>query len=106
MSYAAIDPAIYEVYQPNTPWHAGARGWWGAPVPGWGQNPNLLDTHRKAIQGLGCGSGGCCGGCKGVGEGPLVQVPQPQSSLERNWPWLVGAAGLLALGGGLLLRRR
>ena len=66
MSYADIPEDVYRVYQPDTPWHPGAPGWSTAPIPGWGQNPNLLDTHRKAIQGLGCGSGGCCGGCKGA----------------------------------------
>ena len=71
MSYAQIDRSVYEVYQPETPWHAGAKGWWSAPIPGWGQNPNLLDTHRKAIQGLGCG--GKCG-CKGVGA---YYAPEP-----------------------------
>lgn len=67
MSYAAIGPDVYRVYQPDTPWHPGAKGWYSAPVPGWGQNPNLLDRKRYAVQGLGCGGGcGCSVGQEGA----------------------------------------
>lgn len=66
MSYAAIEPQVYEIYQPDTPWHAGAPGWSTAPVPGWGQNPLLRGPRRKATQGLGCG-GSCQCSSQGVG---------------------------------------
>lgn len=87
MSYAAIGPAIYETYQPGTPWHAGSSGWSRPFWPGWAQNPNLVGTPRKAVQGLGCGSGGGCGcGCKGVG------AAEPSMGLK-----IAVGAGLLAV---------
>lgn len=76
MSYAAIGPSVYETYQPETPWHAGGEGWWGAPIPGWGQNPNLLDRRRYAVQGLGCG-GGCGCSNKGMGAYYAAKALQP-----------------------------
>ena len=97
MSYEQISPEVYQVYQPDTPWHAGARGWWSAPIPGWGQNPNLLDTHVKAVQGLGCG-GGC--GCKGAGqtdEAAVTKQPVPIPAV---------IAVVLVVGAGLLLLRK
>lgn len=86
MSYASIGPAVYEVYQPETPWHIGAKGWYSAPVPGWGQNPNLLDRYRYAVQGLGCGGG--CGCSKSVGQ---------EDQQETNLLGYVAVAGLLGL---------
>lgn len=94
MSYAEIGPPIYEVYQPNKPWHPGAPGWYSAPIPGWGQNPNLLDTYRKAVQGLGCGGCGC-GGSKSVGQELLTE--EETKKFQLDWPVYVGTAALLGL---------
>lgn len=70
MSYANIKPEYYRMFQPDSPWHAGAPGWKNAPWPGWGENPNLVGPSRLAIEGLGAAK---CGGpvyqqVKGVGE--------------------------------------
>lgn len=91
MSYAQIKEDVYRVYQPDTPWHPGAPGWTSAPIPGWGQNPNLLDTYKKAVQGLGCGTGGCCGGCRAT------------SGVDSNVGAVVGVVVLLGLAVGLTL---
>lgn len=92
MSYAEIGPDVYRVYQPDSPWHPGAEGWYSANVPGWGQNPNLLDRRRYAIQGLGCGgSCGCGGGCKGVGA--TIESAEPESDA----PKYLLVAGLLGV---------
>lgn len=82
MSYAQISPQVYEVYQPDGTWEIGAPGWTNAPFPGWGQNPNLLDRHRMAVQGLGCGGGcGCNSGAKaGVGAYYATETLQPIGS--------------------------
>lgn len=87
MSYAQVGPSIYSVYQPDTPWQPGSSGWSRPYVPGWGENPNLLDTPTKAIQGLGCGGSCGCG-----------QTEETDVAADSNWPIYVGAAGL-----GLLL---
>lgn len=109
MSYAQIAPEVYQVYQPETPWHPGAKGWWSAPVPGWGQNPNLLDRHEKAVQGfgeyyeggsggeaLGCG-GGC--GCKGTGA-------DAAASEVKEFPVTAVVAVAIVITAGLLLMRK
>ena len=90
MSYAAIKPEYYRMFQPDSPWHAGSEGWSTAPWPGWGRNPNLVGPQRLAVEGLGAyyapeyekpinGLGGGCG-CKGVGDAttpidPVLVVP-------------------------------
>lgn len=53
MSYVAIKPSYYQMFQPESAWHAGAEGWSVAPYPGWGQNPNLVGPKRLAVEGLG-----------------------------------------------------
>jgi hypothetical protein len=96
MSYAAIQPPVYAVYQPDQPWHPGSSGWSRPYIPGWAQNPNLLDRHRYAIQGLGCGSGGCGCGC-GTGQnnnGNSEATPAEPEKPTLDWPIYVGFAGL------------
>ena len=39
--------------QPDTPWAPGAAGWSRAPVPMWGNNPNLRGPAMLATHGLG-----------------------------------------------------
>jgi hypothetical protein len=53
MSYAEIKPQYYKMFQPDSPWHAGAPGWKDAPWPGWGRNPNLVGPPRLGVEGLG-----------------------------------------------------
>lgn len=53
MSYAEIKPQYYQMHQPDSPWHAGARGWKDAPFPSFGNNPNLVGPPRLAVEGLG-----------------------------------------------------
>jgi hypothetical protein len=53
VSYVAINPSYYQMYQPESAWHSGAEGWSVAPYPGWGQNPNLVGPKRLAVEGLG-----------------------------------------------------
>lgn len=97
MSYSEIKPEYYRMFQPDSPWHAGAPGWKDAPWPGWGRNPNLVGPPRLGVEGLGAyyapeyerainglgayyapeyeraisglGSSGCgCQGAKGTGD--------------------------------------
>lgn len=51
MSYEQVPPAYYQFRQPETPWHAGSKGWSEAPVPIWGTNPNLKSPARLAMHG-------------------------------------------------------
>ncbi len=53
MSYVALKPSYYQMFQPESAWHAGAEGWSVAPYPGWGQNPALVGPKRLAVEGLG-----------------------------------------------------
>lgn len=53
MSYDRITPAYYKTFQPDTPYHPGARGWTEAPWPTWGDNPNLAGKRLLATDGLG-----------------------------------------------------
>ncbi len=53
MSYVAVNPSFYQMFQPEGAWHAGAPGWSEAPYPGWGENPNLVGPKRLAVEGLG-----------------------------------------------------
>lgn len=53
MSYSEIKPEYYRMFQPDSPWHAGAPGWKDAPWPGWGRNPNLVGPPRLGVGGLG-----------------------------------------------------
>lgn len=59
MSYYGLKPEYYEEFQPATPWHQGAPGWSVAPIPGWGQNPNLRGPRLLATDGFpACGQDG------------------------------------------------
>lgn len=49
MSYIGVQPAFYQLRQPDSPWHAGAPGWLQAPVPMWGNNPNLIGPRRLGV---------------------------------------------------------
>lgn len=49
MSYVQVQPSFYQMRQPQGPWHAGASGWLDAPVPMWGNNPNLAGPRRLAV---------------------------------------------------------
>lgn len=53
MSYVALNPSFYQMFQPEGAWHAGAPGWSEAPYPGWGENPNLVGPKRLGVEGLG-----------------------------------------------------
>ncbi len=53
MSYVALNPSYYQMFQPEGAWHAGAPGWSEAPYPGWGENPNLVGPKRLGVEGLG-----------------------------------------------------
>jgi len=53
MSYVALNPSYYQMFQPESAWHSGAEGWSVAPYPGWGQNPNLVGPKRLGVEGLG-----------------------------------------------------
>lgn len=53
MSYIQVRPGFYEMFQPDTPWAPGAAGWSRAPVPMWGNNPNLRGPAMLATHGLG-----------------------------------------------------
>lgn len=53
MSYIQVRPGFYEMYQPDGPWAPGAPGWSRAPVPMWGNNPNLRGPAMLATHGLG-----------------------------------------------------
>lgn len=101
MSYSEIKPEYYRMFQPDSPWHAGAPGWSTAPWPGWGRNPNLVGQPRVGVDGLGAigaigamgayyankfeqpisglgrALGGC--GCKGMGDA-VIATPAPSSS--------------------------
>lgn len=67
MSYYGLQPAYYQEFQPGTPWHQGAPGWSVAPIPGWGQNPNLRGPNRLAVSGCSaCGQTGDKSGLGGV----------------------------------------
>jgi hypothetical protein len=58
MSYVKLNPSYYQMFQPESAWHAGAEGWSVAPYTGWGMNPNLVGPKRLAVEGLGAVSPG------------------------------------------------
>jgi len=103
MSYSEIKPEYYRMFQPDSPWHAGSKGWSTAPWPGWGRNPNLVGQPRVGVEGLGAyyankfeqpinGLGGGCG-CKGVGAAPVTLTPTTNPE-----PWIVSAVAIGVLG--------
>lgn len=57
VSYVKLHPSYYQMFQPESAWHAGAEGWSVAPYPGWGQNPALVGPKRLGVEGLGEVSG-------------------------------------------------
>jgi hypothetical protein len=67
MSYFGVKPATYAEFQPGTPWRQGAPGWSAAPVPGWGQNPNLRGPSQLATDGC-----AACGQTEGSGVGSIL----------------------------------
>jgi hypothetical protein len=73
MSYAQIKPEYYRMFQPDSPWHAGAPGWKDAPWPGWGRNPNLVGPPRLAVEGIGSNCSACS--ARGVGDDSIVSPP-------------------------------
>ncbi len=52
VSYVALQPSYYQMFQPEGAWHAGAEGWSVAPYPGWGQNPALVGPKRLGVEGI------------------------------------------------------
>jgi hypothetical protein len=91
MSYVNTSPGYYQMLQPNSVWHPGGPGWSTAPVPGWGENPNLVGPPRLAVSGLGgCSSCSGLGGVKafsGLGE-------EPQTAGQTAKMVVLGAVGL------------
>lgn len=53
MSYTQPRAGYYEMFQPDSPWAPGAPGWSKAPVPMWGNNPNLRGPRMLATHGFG-----------------------------------------------------
>ncbi len=53
MSYLEVKPQYYQMHMPDSPWHAGSKGWKSAPWPSFGVNPNLVGPPRLAVEGLG-----------------------------------------------------
>lgn len=92
MSYSDITPGYYQMYQPDSPWHAGASGWRDAPVPGWGENPNLVGPKRVGVEGL----GGC--GCSGVGDAATTAAPAATGmSSNMKGALLIGGAAVVLM---------
>lgn len=48
-SYQELTPDFYQTYQHENWQHPGSDGWSTAPVPGWGENPNLQMFSRIAV---------------------------------------------------------
>lgn len=96
MSYVNIEPGYYQMLQPDSVYHPGGSGWSTAPVPGWGENPNLVGPPLLAVNGLGCTS------CKGLGgvravSGLGADPEKTQVSALDVGKYVV--AGVLLLGG-------
>jgi hypothetical protein len=89
MSYALIKPEYYRMFQPDSPWHAGAPGWKSAPWPGWGRNPNLVGPPRLGVEGL--GSACKCGG-PSVGDDAVINTKPTATQVA-----LVGGAAALLI---------
>lgn len=53
MSYVEVGRDFYSMLQPDTAWAPGAPGWSRAPVPMWGNNPNLRGPSMLATHGVG-----------------------------------------------------
>jgi hypothetical protein len=53
MSYIQVRPGFYGMLQADSPWAPGAPGWSSAPVPMWGNNPNLRGPAMLATHGFG-----------------------------------------------------
>lgn len=49
MSYIEVPENFYQMLEPETPWHAGAKGWTKAPWVTWGNNPNLVGPPRLGV---------------------------------------------------------
>ena len=101
MSYAEIKPEYYTMLQPQSPWHPGSEGWFHAPWPGWGENPNLVGPARLAVEGVGAyypthdtqpinGLGCGCSVARGVGDA------DPNAPATFPWQRLAIGAALVA----------
>lgn len=106
MSYVNIEPGYYQMLQPNSVYHPGGSGWSTAPVPGWGENPNLVGPPRLAVGALGgCGSCSGLGGVRAVSglgtDPPPAGEKKTQTSALDVGKYVVG--GVLLLGGFWLL---
>lgn len=96
MTYQMINPPFYEMYQPDSPYHAGAPGWTRAPFPGWGNNPVMRGPKRLAMQGLGSYYPTQYNwAINGLGSHDL-----PMESLQPHYAVLPGATGGLGCPGG------
>lgn len=122
MSYSELKPEYYRMFQPDSPWHAGAPGWKSAPWPGWGRNPNLVGPPRLAVNGLGAyfapkyetaisglgrglGSSGCgCKGASGMGDGAALAPTATEMASGENLI-VYGLLAGLALGGILFFAK-
>ena len=102
MSYVNIEPGYYQMLQPSSVYHPGGSGWSTAPVPGWGENPNLVGPPRLAVGAL-----GGCSSCKGLGGVRAVSgfgadpAPAEKTSALDVGKYLIG--GVILLGGFWLL---
>ncbi len=97
MSYVNIEPGYYQMLQPDSVYHPGGPGWSTAPVPGWGENPNLVGPPLLAVNGL-----GGCSSCKGLGGVRAVSGLGNDPAEQKTSALDVGkyvVAGVLLLGG-------
>ena len=105
MSYVNIEPGYYQMLQPDSVYHPGGSGWSTAPVPGWGENPNLVGPPRLAVGALGgCGSCKGLGGVRavsGFGDETAAEKPAEKTSALDVGKYLI--AGVALLGGFWLL---
>lgn len=51
-SYADLSTDFYKTFQHDNWQHPGSDGWMSAPVPGWGENPNLQMFPRVGVGAL------------------------------------------------------
>lgn len=55
-SYLDLTPEFYQTFQHESWQHPGSSGWTKAPVPGWGNNPNLQMFARRGVGSVDFGS--------------------------------------------------
>lgn len=83
-SYADLSTDFYKTFQPDNWQHAGSQGWSSAPVPGWGNNPNLQMFARRAMDGLGCPPCNIAGASGCVPCEPGQNIPECQGCFEKQ----------------------